>query len=282
MIPLILNSSNIVEGTNNSKLSYRFPSTAKMKDQTIALTDIELPYSWYNITVQNYNCFFEYTWYDASGATTKLVQIPDGNYNLDDIQAYIEYTLINNGHYLINSSGKYVYYITLQLNTTLNLIELSCFPIPSSLPSGWANPAGMTFPSTPKTPQLTVLGSYNTAGFQKTIGFQAGTYPPISQSTLYQILGTSQPQIDTISSIIIQCSLLNNILAIPNTILYSFQPTGEFGSIISVIPPVLVPTDIQDGNYSQFEISFVDQNFTPILFNSSNVLVQFALDKKIK
>ena len=69
MRTLILNSSNIVPGTNNSILSYEFVGggiTLK-KGQKLALASLQMYYSTFNITALNKNNSF-------SKITVELVQ----------------------------------------------------------------------------------------------------------------------------------------------------------------------------------------------------------------
>eukprot|EP00952_Eustigmatos_sp_NYUAD-ZCMA_P003085 13407-Eustigmatos_ZCMA.PRE.1 len=64
--------------------------------------------------------------------------------------------MVSNGHYLTDSNGDYVYYIEFQENSVYYAVQLNCYYVPTALPSGYSNPASMTFPATNKTPQVVI------------------------------------------------------------------------------------------------------------------------------
>lgn len=273
---VILNSSNIVAGSNNSKFQFVFPSTAEFKADSIALSNISLNVSWQNINTSYNNNVFQYIWYDAGGATTYTVTVPDGFYELAQLNAYLQFSMIQNGNYLIDSNGDYVYYLELAVNATSYAFELRCDPIPTALPAGWTNPAGMTFPAVASTPQF-VFPSTN---IQLLLGFPAGTYPAVTQATTYNLNSPNVPQITDVSNIIVLCSLLNNKFQYPNTILFSFVPNGGAGTYIDVTPPEYIFVDIQDGYYPTFEIQLVNQNFQPLVIKDPTMLIQLVFKKQ--
>lgn len=273
---VILNSSNIVAGSNNSKFQFVFPSTAEFKADSIALSNISLTVSWQNINTSYNNNVFQYIWYDALGATTYTVTVPDGFYELAQLNAYLQFTMIQNGHYLIDSNGDYVYYLELAVNVTSYAFEIRCDPIPTALPGGWSNPAGMTFPAVASTPQFV----FPATDIQLLLGFPAGTYPAVTQATTYNLNSPNVPQITDVSNIIVLCSLLNNKFQYPNTILFSFVPTGGGGTYVDVTPPEYIFVDIQDGYYPTFEIQLVNQNFQPLVIKDPTILIQLVFKKQ--
>jgi hypothetical protein len=68
MRTLILNSANILEGTNNSILSYEFigGNINLKKGQKVALASLQMYYSTFNITSANKNNSFSYNWVDGT------------------------------------------------------------------------------------------------------------------------------------------------------------------------------------------------------------------------
>jgi hypothetical protein len=201
--------------------------------------------------------------------------MPDGFYEVVDVNAYLQKQFIANGHYLVDDLGRYVYYATITINPTFYAIEIKTYPLPATLPAGWTNPAGLVLGST-STPQIVIPATR----IQTFFGFNAGTYPPTVQSTVYNALSQNAPQIATVQSVILLCNLLNNTLTNPNTILYSFGAldTG-FGRLISIQVPELIFTDITDGFYDFFEISIVDQNYQPINIIDNNIVIQLVVKK---
>ena len=276
MKPIVLNNTNVFPN-DNSRYRYNFPGTQKFENDQIALSNIYIYYSWFNVVQANNNSTFSYIWTDGTGSTTYNITLPDGAYDVATINAYLQFEMLNNGHYLVDQDGNFVYYLELVLNVTYYSVEIRAYPLPTSLPSGWTNPASISFPATASTPQLIIPAT----NIQTLLGFDAGTYPSAVQSTTYNILSQNTPQIATVQSIILTCSLLNNRLSNPNTILYSFT-TGsrEFGQLIYFSVPELIFADIDDGFYERFEMQFLDQNFQPLPIRDTNVVIQVVIRKR--
>jgi hypothetical protein len=284
MRPLILNSNNVVPNGFGDTYIYRFPTgSVTFDNETVALASISMFYSWYNIssatTGSGYNNnTFQYVWYSAGAPTTITVVLPDGAYEIDDLNAYLQFVFVQNNHFLINASGQYVYFFEMIANTTFGKVQLNAFPIPTALPAGWTAPAGFTFPATASTPQLVILSTNN---FGRVIGFNAGSYPPTAQATTYSILSQLTPQISDINSLIVSCNLLNNKYSIPNTLLYSFAPRlGTFGSLIVEQPSQLQFVEIQDGSYTFIEVEFRDQNLNRIQILDTNLVILLVITNK--
>ena len=63
---LVLNSTNVI-GNNNNTYKYNFINGMySIKDAVIAVSNITVPYSWYNITQAYNNTTFQFTWYGSS------------------------------------------------------------------------------------------------------------------------------------------------------------------------------------------------------------------------
>ncbi len=284
MRTLIINSANLVPNGFNDTYQYKFPQgSVRFDNDTVALASISMYFSWDNITSattgsQYNNNIFQYLWTDGTGTTLHTVVLPDGYYEYSTINEYLQYTMVQNGHYLIDSAGNYVYYLEIVANQTYFAVQLNSYPLPTALPGLWSNPAGIVFPAIASTPQFVILPTNN---FRTTVGFNAGTYPPAVQAVNYSVLSQNTPQITPVQSLILQCTLLNNQYALPSTLLYSFNPAGTpFGALITVSPPSFAFVDIQDGAYSDFTISFKDQNLKRIFIKDPNIVVLMVIMKK--
>lgn len=278
--PIILNSSNVVAGSNNSIYRYQFPQgSVKFNKSKVAVASINMYYSWYNILASLGNNTFTYTWYNNAGSATFTITFPDGFYDVAGLNAYLQSKMITNGHYLVNASGNYVYYLEFVTNSTYYSIQFNSYPIPTSLPSGFTNPAAITFPVTATTPQITIAAN----AFRDIIGFNAGTYPSVVQTTNFSKLSDYTPQVSPVQSIILSCTLLNNKYSNPGTVLYSFSSAGtSFGSLIQNAPSQFSFVDIQTGSYNTFDITFLDQNYNFLKINDSNLVVQLLIESKIE
>lgn len=265
MKTIILNSSNI-DSTNNNVFRYKFPAgSAHFQNNRIGLSRISLYYSWENISSTNNK--FSYTWVDG---TSVSVTLPAGFYTVDDINSYMQSVMVTNTHYLVNSSGDYVYYLELVTNSTYYAVQLNSYPVPNALPSGWSNPGVWALPASAKTPQFTVPTSNSITSI---IGFSSGTYPSATQSTNYSKTSDSTPQVTPTQSLVMTCNLINNKLSIPADLMYSFSPNVTYGSLIIVDPPQPIMNDIRDGSYQDLVIRFYDQDLSPVTIKDKNVVI---------
>ena len=108
---LVLNSSNVSNTSTNTSFKYNFINGGFLiKDMEMCVSSITLPYSFYNISSYYSNQTFSLIF--PKGATTQTISItlPEGFYTVPDINSYIQQICLDNGAYLIDSSGNYVYY----------------------------------------------------------------------------------------------------------------------------------------------------------------------------
>jgi len=318
MRTLILNSQNIVEGSNNSNFKYVFPggNVKFVKGQKVALASLSTYYSSFNITTTYNNNTFSYIWVDN---TRVNITIPDGFYTIDTFNAFLQQQFIYNGHFLINNdSGQYVYFITLGTNVTSYSFELNCYNMKASeYPIGagvGTFTLGVKQPSSPvpawvvPTNSITPMFFVPNTNFQNLIGFQTGYYPqganglvPYAQAVISGVppaqtqspsyinvqgfLSTFTPQITPYSSFILTCSLLNNNYAVPNTLLYCFAPQGNFGEQFTISPTGQFSfIDIQPGEYNSFTMTIIDQDLFPIALQDPQTIILLVItdpDEKI-
>jgi hypothetical protein len=273
MKTLIINSTNVVSG-DNSRYVYNFPINATFeKGDEIAVSSISIYYSWFNITSLLGNNTFSYIW--PVGPVTINVTIPDGFYTANTLNSYLQSVMITNNHYLIDTTGNYVYYFEFVENSSAYAIQFNSYPIPIVLPAGWSTPTGWTgYPVVASTPQI-VIPSTN---IRYILGFNAGTYPTVVQATNYSKVSDFVPQFSPVQSCLVSCSLVNNNLAVPPNIIFGFAPTDvTFGSIIS--PSITYPTwnQVTPGSYPNFQIQFLDQSFNALPIRDTNLVVMLSI-----
>lgn len=282
MFVIVLNSSNIVADGKNSSLVYNFPNSVVLKDKYIAVSQVVVYYSWFNITSAYMNNTFSYTWTVGGVSTTYNVVIPDGIYEISDINYYLQWTMINNKHYLINSTGDYVYYAELVVNPNRYAIQLNTFQVPTSLPTGYSVPSGWAgYPTQTFNPIITFpSGFYNIVGYAPISGVNFvsngnvnnGYTPPTAYATNYYVtkdsLGTLSylsnvsPNVQPNSSIYVSISNINNPYAQPSSILYSITPTVAIGEQVIEAPPNFMWNKMIDGTYNQLRVQLlgIDKN----------------------
>jgi hypothetical protein len=243
----------------------------------MAVSNITIPYSWFNISAANNNNTFQFYFPDSgSPGTGYLVTLQDGFYTINDINAALQQFCIINGLYLINGSGKYVYYLTLLYNPTFYAVQSVAQFVPTSLPSGWSQPANWHgYNTTLLTPILQVT----TQGFGNLIGFETGLYPPLN-TTETSTLSTFTPQGSIVNSLIVRCSLVDNECGFPTDVLDTIPITSSFGTNINYQPTQLKWMKLSSGVFQSVIITFVDQNLNSIVARDSNVCISILLKNK--
>jgi len=295
MFVLVLNASNVVPNSDNNTLVYDFPNSIMLKDKFISVSQITMYYSWFNITSSYQNNTFRYSWSVGSTLTYYDVVIPDGLYEIADINKYLQWTMINNGTYLINSNGENVYYVELLVNLNRLSIQINTFLIPTSLPTGWSTPSNFVgFPTDTQNP---IFNIPITSKFYEIIGFGPlfttdeninNTYTPLpsdkyisknSAGTL-SYLSYNNPNVQPNSSIFLSISNINNPYSQPSSIIYTVSPNVSIGQQIIEKPPNFMWNKMIDGTYNQLRVQFLGINKQPIKLNDPNMTIILTIRDK--
>ena len=283
---LAMNSTNVI-GSNNNTYQFNFISGSfHAKDMEIAVGSLTMPYAWFNVsTAYNNN---KITINVPYLATTKQIDIvlPDGFYQISDINNYIEGQMIANGLYLVSPVGLNVYFFQMYLNLNYYNIQVLLSAVPTTVASGTY--AGYTLPPAPgywsasfglptvsSTPSFTLP---STGSINVMIGFNTGTYP---STTLSQSLsGPLTPVGTTVNALLMRCNLINNSLAMPSDILDLVPINGTFGYNITYDPSFEKWIAIRDGTYSNMTITFNDQNANTLYSRDPNLALSLLIRKK--
>ena len=275
---IILNQSNIT--TQNNVMQLHFPQQMTLSENMeISLLNCYINYSWFNITTAYDNRTVSYYW--PPDNSTNLVTFGQVFFLVSDISNYLQAIMLANGHYLVDDNGENVFYFEIQTNYTVYGTTATFTPLPSSLPVGWSNPAGVAL-SVPnaRTPQL-VIGSNN---FGNLIGFAKNTsYPATPQTIVTQINSPIIPQISPTSACLIACNMVNS----PNwnqfgNIIASFSPTAAFGSQINLEPPQSIWYKCMGGNYPLLQITFYDNHLNALGINDTNIVLTLMIRETTK
>jgi len=127
---------------------------------------------------------------------------------------------------------------------------------------------------------FTLSQSALTSGTVSTTAFSMGATQSPSYTTIQTFSSTATPQVSPLSSFVLTCNLLNNNLAVPNSLLYSFTPQANFGEQFTISPNQLAFIDIQKGQYTNFEVSFLDQNLFPVSLKDNNLVILLVIAEK--
>lgn len=271
-------SRNIVPGTNNNTLIYQFPSSVNFENHSVAVAQVNMFYSWTNINANPLqNNKFSYTYDTGAGPVVFQVVIPDGIYEITDLNNFLQYTFITNGTYLVNDLGQNVYYIEFILNPTLYAVQINTYPQLTVLPALWTNPSGLGLGSTTANPTITLLANFN-----EILGFVAGytTPQPAVPNTIFSVLSTVAPQVQPNPSLFLTMNCIQNIYAIPSSIIYAVTPVTATGTQIADRPYQYSWNKLLSGTYNQLRIqllgtdlggiNILDPNMTIILLIQDN------------
>jgi len=299
MFIIVLNQSNIVPNGKNNSLVYKFPNSVKFENNYIAVSSISMYYSWFNIAEQYLNNKITYTWYNGGVQTTYTITIPDGLYEISDINKYFQFVMIENGTYLINSSGEYVYYFEIQINPNRYAVQLNTFQVPTVLPAGWSTPANFAgFPTTVFNPAVSFLPNFSSiVGYIDNFTSNEninGAYvpPPPNESNNYvdkdgfntlSYLSNKSPDVQPNSSVFVSVSNINNPYSVPSSIIYSLAPNVAIGEQIIERPPNFMWNKLINGTYNEIRLQFLGVDYQPLNIRDPqmNVLLVIADDHEI-
>jgi len=289
MRTLVLNQSNLVQDGQNNKFVYKFPNSVQFRDCYISFASCSMYYSWFNIASEFSNNTFSYNWINGAGVpTTYTITIPDGIYEIDTLNKFLQYTFIQNGHYLVNSASQNVYYAEFIVNPARYAVQINTFLFPTALPVGYTNPAGVPFPPQSFNPIITIPANLNvimgfTAGFATDQNLNNAYIPPVSQYVSKLANGTlsyiSQvaPNVQPNSSILFSVSNIENAYANPSSILYSLVPNVGIGEIINERPAQFIWTKLINGTYNELRLTILGTNLSPLKINDPQITIVLVI-----
>ncbi len=79
---------------------------------------------------------------------TKQVQMPNRFYDVEALNNFLYFTMVQNKHYMVDGTGNFVYFFTLSTNAGANAIELNAFVLnttTATTPNSRTLPAGATW-----------------------------------------------------------------------------------------------------------------------------------------
>lgn len=293
MFILVLNSTNIVPNGQNNTLRYNFPNSVMLKDKYIAVASISMYYSWFNISSQYANNVLTYTWVHGSTTNTYTINIPNGLYQVADLNNLVQYNMISNGTYwTINNINYYPFEIL--LDPVLYAVNINTYLIPTSLPTSASVPSN--FPGWPATTQNTVItipANFNIIigyanGFQTiaNVGNPSGNVPTTAYQSKNQASGTISylstvaPNLQPNNNVLFNISNINNPYSQPSGIIYSLNPNVAVGQQINVQPPNFLWTKMIDGTYNNIQLQLLNNLAQPLTILDSNMTILLAIKDK--
>lgn len=304
MKTIVFNQNNLVQDGNNNTLVYKFPNSVTFSNSEIAVSNITMYYSWFNITSTLRNNFFTFNWTNVGGGnvyTTYTIFIPDGLYEITDINNYLQFVFLNapsltttfispvpaNPFYLVDSTGDNVYYAEFIVNPTAYGIQLNTYSVPTALPLGWSNPGGTLLPGQTFNPVITTPSTFNAiVGFattfssaqnQNNAGANPGTTTAYKIGSTYSYISTITPQVQPNANLLVAISNIDNAYANPSSIIYSLAPAVAIGELIVEKPPEFNWNKLLRGTYNELRIQFLGTDLQPVRIKDPNLTILLTI-----
>lgn len=304
MKTIVLNQTNIVQDGNNNTLVYKFPNSVTFTNSEIAIAQITMYYSWFNVTSSLSNNYFTFNWINAGGTnnyTTYTIYIPNGLYEITDINNYLQFVCLNANNlstqfisptptapfYLVDSTGDNVFYAEFLVNPTAYGIQLNTYAVPTALPVGWTNPGGTLLPAQTFNPVITTPAKFNELiGFattfssdqnQNNAGANPGTTTAYKIGSTYSYISTLTPQVQPNPSLLVAITNIDNSYASPSSIIYSLAPAVAIGELIVEKPPEFNWNKLLRGTYNELRMQFLGTDFSPVQIKDPNITILLTI-----
>ena len=264
-----------------SQFIYTFPIEQNFDDEEVAVTQFNMFNSFYNISKAIGNNTITIGVPNASGTSYTYITstVPDGFYDTNSFNIFLQSIMYdNNLYYKLN--GIVTYYLSLDLLATQYKNALSFYNL-----SGVTLQSGVVYSSTKN-----IYLNFNFGMMGPLFGFSTNTsYGPavttISSSTAGTIITKSNlvPQINPFNSLIVTCSLINNIgLCDPPDYLFSCALSSEYGGMLEVKKLENVYMKCSRGFFKTVTLTIYDNNFNKlsILDNNSLFVLTFRKAKR--
>ena len=249
MNTIVLTNSNA--GTNDKyKLSLKLTSPMRLDDCLVCVSDISMYYSWPNIKSSYGNNTFKYK--RTTDNKEFEVKIPDGSYEIRDINKYLHYVMKNNGEKPDDDKK---------------------FPIEI-----YANPIYQRVTIVVKDKyilQLPVDGLGKVLGFTKAA--QVGD-KHVQIGPDVDVHGDVIPLIERVESVSVHCNLVDNRYQLDNSLVYSFTPDKSFGHLLNIKPHFPFWRNTRNHtNINEIEVWFTDQDNKPLDIEDPKIRVEIQI-----
>lgn len=274
--PLIVNKSHHV---GNGRYVYRFGRNVDFSNIDIALGSVSLYYSWRNITTALNNNSFQIIHPKLGGTDTLTLTLPDGGYEIADINNYLRWYLITNGYYIQNNTTlEQKVYCELRVNASTYAVEFVGYPT-EAVPAGWTAGSAYTYDTIGNTPQLVVASSNN---FGTLIGYAAGTFPAIATNTLNTTSSTLTPVLTQVLNVLLTLDAVDNPFSPSSTVIHALSSAGtQYGHLITSEPTTLSFIPCQKTSRQELTLQFVDQNMLPLQMIDFDIVAKLVLSYKV-
>ena len=218
METFFMNSKNI-KASEPYKFKYDLIDKLDLRNpnKNVALTDLSIHCTWKNVKSTYNNNKFKI----SAPTWNETFDLPDGLYNISEIQDYIKYIIKK--HETIGENAPILIYA----NTINNRIVFK-------IKSGY---------------KLELLS-------KETMKLLGSTKDIIDADKNSE----NVPKLENVEVVLVHCSLVNNAYQQHSRVIFTFVPNKQYGQLISISPHSLVFLKTMNTDFSEIEIWFRDQN----------------------
>lgn len=260
---ILINSTHF-KGNNNYQYRFLVPQTFKAGSK-LSFQSFSIYNQTPNIRPEYNNNTFSVIWLGQNYNFT----IPKGYYSANDLNNYIQFCCLNNGLYVLQSSGSPYYFFNVLANQIQYSGQINIIAIPTSsqaitlgykLPTFVSGQTPWTWPTNAQTPQI-ILSS----GLGDVLGFSNLTIPANISSNNVSVLSQKTPVLSPVNLYSVNCNLLNSDYSIYPELFFQVQLGGvAYGNLVQLTSTALAQLDIHPGSYSVININICDQFNNPI------------------
>jgi len=277
--PVIIDSTNFVS-SNSFKVN--LANSTDLSQFDVSVSQALIPYSWdsINATPLNNNRF-QLTIPTSGAEVVTTITVPDGAYQISDLNNYLQWWFISNGYYITNTAtGLNTYYAALVVSTTSYSVQYITSPLPTSLPAGYTS-GGMTFPAAANQHiQITMMTGSN---FNLILGYTAGsTSPTVSTNVGIQTKNSNfAPIVNPVSAVQMRLSCVSTPLSDNNQLIHLFaNGNTAFGAQIDASPLYNQPVPC-NGSHREIILSFYDQHGVFLNMRDRDVKIKLMFTRRL-
>ena len=213
-----MNSKN---SKNNKPYRFKYDLIVKLDlknpNKNMALANLSIGYTWKNVKSTYNNIKLKI----SAPTWNETFDLPDGSYNISEIQDYIEYIIKK--HETVGENAPILIYP----NTINNRIVFK-------IKTGY---------------KLELLS-------KETMKLLGSTLSIIDADKKSE----NVPKLENVEVVLVHCNLVNNAYQQHSKVLFTFVPTKRYGQLISISPYSLVFLKTVNTEFSEIEVWFTDQN----------------------
>ena len=249
MNTIVLTNSN-AGTTLKYKLSLKLNNPMRLENCLVCISDISLYYSWPNIKASYGNNKGRYK--RTTDNREFDIIIPDGSYEIKDINNYLQFVMKNNGDK--------------EDDTTKYPIEL------------YANHIYQRVTIVTKDKYILELPI---EGLGKVLGFTKGAVSGVKNVYIGPNKtqnGNEIPQVERVESVSVHCNLVNNRYQLDYSLIYSFTPDKSFGSLLNIKPNFPHWRNTKSNiDINEIEVWFTDQDNRPLDIEDPKIRVELLI-----